>query len=69
MQHRSDSLYSDNDLKLVILGRGAVGKSSITLRFVNSEFSEDYNPTLQETFRKTMFIDNKPITLGNTLVS
>jgi len=63
MHHRSESYAVDNDLKLVILGQGAVGKSSITLRFVNGEFDEDYNPTLQEIFRKAIVIDDKPITL------
>lgn len=61
---RNDSFIPENDLKLVILGQGTVGKSSITLRLISGEFTEDYIPTLQETYRKTMVIDDKPLTLG-----
>jgi GTPase SAR1 and related small G proteins len=61
---RGDSFIPENELKIVILGQGAVGKSSITSQFVNKEFHEEYNPTLQEVFRKILVIDDKPITLG-----
>ena len=63
--NRTDSYVQDNDLKLVILGQGAVGKSSVTTRFVHGDFNEDYNPTLQEIFRKTISVDDKLMTLGN----
>lgn len=29
-----------------MLGAYAVGKSSLTIRFVNDQFTEEYNPTL-----------------------
>ena len=61
---KNESFVPENDLKLVILGQGTVGKSSLTTRFVNGDFNEEYNPTLQEIFRKTLSIDEKPITLG-----
>lgn len=66
---RTDSFAPENELKLVVLGQGAVGKSSITLRFVSGEFDEEYNPTLQETFRRNVVIDDKPIALGIYIVS
>jgi len=62
--NRSDSFVPENDLKLVILGQGAVGKSSVTTRFVHGDFNEDYNPTLQEIFRKTISVNDKVVTLG-----
>lgn len=61
--NRTDSFVPENDLKLVILGQGAVGKSSVTTRFVHGDFNEDYNPTLQEIFRKTVAVDEKLMTL------
>ncbi len=64
---REDSFIPENDLKIVILGQGAVGKSSISSQFVNKEFHEEYNPTLQEVLRKTMVIDDRPVTLGNKI--
>lgn len=63
MQKSSDYI-PENELKLVILGQGAVGKSSITMQFIKKEFIEEYNPTLQEVHPKTVDIDGKPLTLG-----
>ena len=53
------------DYKLVVLGVASVGKSSITLAFVNGTFSPEYNPTLQDTFRKPFVLDDQPGTLGS----
>jgi len=33
-------------LKLVMLGSGGVGKSAITMQYVNSTFVNDYDPTI-----------------------
>jgi Ras-related protein Rab-5C len=37
-------------IKLVLLGEAAVGKSSIVLRFVNDEFQENKEPTIGAAF-------------------
>jgi Ras-related protein Rap-1A len=63
---KQDSYVPENEIKLVILGQGAVGKSSITLKFTKNEFIEDYNPTLQEIHQKVVNHDGKPITLGKS---
>lgn len=34
------------EMKIVVLGAATVGKSSVTLRYINNEFREDYDPTL-----------------------
>ncbi|KAI8060314.1 ras family-domain-containing protein [Gongronella butleri] len=38
------------NVKLVLLGESAVGKSSLVLRFVNREFSENREPTIGAAF-------------------
>jgi len=35
-----------NQYKIVVLGDGGVGKSSLTVRFIMNVFTEDYIPTL-----------------------
>lgn len=46
------------EVKIVVLGAATVGKSSVTLRYINNEFHEDYDPTLQDKFKKNVDIDN-----------
>lgn len=35
-------------MKVVILGPNGVGKSALALRFAKSDFSDNYEPTLEE---------------------
>ena len=53
------------DYRVVVLGVASVGKSSVTLMYVNGTFSPEYNPTLQDTFRKPFVLDDQPGTLGS----
>jgi len=45
------------DLKLVVLGSGGVGKSALTVQFVQGIFVEKYDPTIEDSYRKLMEID------------
>ncbi|XP_029195870.1 ras-like protein rasD [Acropora muricata] len=38
--------------RLCVVGSGGVGKSSLTIRYLKNEFTEYYDPTLEETYRK-----------------
>ena len=40
--------------KVVLLGEGAVGKTSIVLRYVENRFNERHNSTLQVNHRKKL---------------
>jgi len=46
-----------NVYKLVLVGVGGVGKSCITIQFISNHFVEDYNPTLEDSYRKQVSID------------
>ncbi|KAH0786859.1 ras-related protein Rap-1b-like isoform X3 [Histomonas meleagridis] len=48
-----------NKIKLLSIGGGAVGKTSLTLQWIKEEFSENYTPTIEEMFEKTVEIDGK----------
>ncbi|OJA15154.1 hypothetical protein AZE42_04686 [Rhizopogon vesiculosus] len=42
---------------VVILGAGGVGKSALTVRFVQDVFVETYDPTIEEAYRRVLDID------------
>jgi len=44
--------------KLAILGDGGVGKSAIALRLISGSFIEHYDPTVEDSHRKIVFVDN-----------
>jgi hypothetical protein len=37
-------------IRIVIVGEGGVGKSCITLQFINETFVEEYEPTMEGNF-------------------
>lgn len=47
------------DYKLVVLGAGGVGKSSLTVQFVQGVYLDTYDPTIEDSYRKTIEVDNK----------
>ncbi|KAG8213173.1 small GTPase superfamily [Butyriboletus roseoflavus] len=42
---------------VVVLGAGGVGKSALTVRFVQDIFLEDYDPTIEEAYRRIVDVD------------
>ncbi|KAJ3218204.1 DNA-binding transcription factor rap1 [Clydaea vesicula] len=47
------------EYKLVVLGSGGVGKSALTVQFVQSIFVEKYDPTIEDSYRKQVDIDGQ----------
>ncbi len=43
-----------------MLGSGGVGKSAITVRFMSDVFVTDYDPTIEDSYRKQIVVDNIP---------
>jgi len=46
------------DYKIVVLGSGGVGKSALTVQFVQNIFVEKYDPTIEDSYRKQVEVDN-----------
>ncbi|KAK9397064.1 ras-related protein R-Ras [Crotalus adamanteus] len=43
--------------KLVVVGGGGVGKSALTIQFIQSYFVSDYDPTIEDSYTKICNID------------
>lgn len=42
-----------------MVGAGGVGKSALTIQFVQKHFIREYDPTIEDSYRKQCFIDNE----------
>ncbi|KAJ2796636.1 RAS1 protein [Coemansia furcata] len=47
------------EYKLVVVGGGGVGKSALTIQFIQSHFVDEYDPTIEDSYRKQCTIDNE----------
>jgi GTPase KRas protein len=45
--------------KLVLVGVGGVGKSCLTIQYITQKFVDDYDPTLEDSYRKQTTIDGE----------
>eukprot|EP00301_Raphidiophrys_heterophryoidea_P024051 c7687_g1_i1.p1 GENE.c7687_g1_i1~~c7687_g1_i1.p1 ORF type:complete len:126 (-),score=27.37 c7687_g1_i1:252-629(-) len=51
------------EVKMCVVGAGGVGKSAMTIRFINSGFVSEYDPTIEDSYRKQVQVDGKPFLL------
>lgn len=42
-----------------MLGSGAVGKSALTIRYVSDQFVDNYDPTIEDSYRKMITVKGK----------
>lgn len=54
-----DSKILTSDYKIVVLGAGGVGKSSVTVQFVQGVYVESYDPTIEDSYRKQIEVDGR----------
>jgi len=56
-------LFTENTImreyKIVVLGSGGVGKSALTVQFVQGIFVEKYDPTIEDSYRKQVEVDGQ----------
>ncbi|KAJ5498456.1 hypothetical protein N7453_007507 [Penicillium expansum] len=45
--------------KLVVLGDGGVGKTALTIQLCLNHFVETYDPTIEDSYRKQVVIDQQ----------
>eukprot|EP01084_Bolivina_argentea_P007726 14507_1 len=51
------------EYRIVIFGAGGVGKSALTIRLVTNSFLDEYDPTIEDSYRKSVQIDGSPALL------
>lgn len=51
------------EYKLVVVGGGGVGKSALTIQLIQSHFVDEYDPTIEDSYRKQCTVDNEQVTL------
>uniref|UniRef100_A0A6B2LKK7 small monomeric GTPase n=1 Tax=Arcella intermedia TaxID=1963864 RepID=A0A6B2LKK7_9EUKA len=44
---------------MVLVGIGGVGKSCLTIQYISGQFVDDYDPTLEDSYRKQTTVENK----------
>ncbi|CAO3670532.1 unnamed protein product [Umbelopsis ramanniana] len=47
------------EYRLVLVGEGGVGKFALTIQFIQSHFVDEYDPTIEDSYRKQCVIDNE----------
>eukprot|EP01126_Amoeba_proteus_P013460 TRINITY_DN1572_c0_g1_i7.p1 TRINITY_DN1572_c0_g1~~TRINITY_DN1572_c0_g1_i7.p1 ORF type:complete len:203 (+),score=36.60 TRINITY_DN1572_c0_g1_i7:28-609(+) len=54
---------AQDPVKVVVLGSGGVGKSALTVQFVQGIFVEKYDPTIEDSYRKLVEVDGSQFML------
>jgi len=51
---------NQNEYKITVLGAGGVGKSALTIRLITGTYEANYDPTIEDSYRKQVTIDGQP---------
>ena len=53
-------MASTSVYRMVVVGGGGVGKSALTMQFIHSFFVDEYDPTIEDSYRKQAVVDDAP---------
>ena len=60
---RCDKSYNIFRYRIVVLGDGGVGKSALTLQYVQHNFIDYHDPTIEDAYQQRTVIDSEPCLL------
>ena len=63
------SKENDTEYKLVVVGGGGVGKSALTIQFIQSHLPDEIDPTIEDNYRKQCVIDERVALLDSKYCS
>lgn len=56
---KRDDPLGTSTYKIIVVGGGGVGKSALTIQFIQSYFVTDYDPTIEDSYTKQCVIDSQ----------
>ena len=56
---RGEFTVTMTEYKLVVVGAGGVGKSALTIQLIQNHFVDEYDPTIEDSYRKQVVIDGE----------
>lgn len=59
----SNTTNIPDTIHIAVVGSGGIGKSALSVQYVQSLFTEDYDPTIQDNYSKTALIDDNYVDL------
>lgn len=60
----TELINKQTSVKITLLGKGMVGKSSLTYRFINYNAPEEHDPTIEDKFMTVVDIEGKAVSVN-----
>ena len=55
------------EYKLVVVGSGGVGKSALTIQLIQNHFVDEYDPTIEDSYRKQVSFHYIAVTVASRI--